>query len=115
MLYCYTTFVYVGIKNKCFVKNVYFVCVEEQILILFFIIILLIVMPGGGIQITTNPDGQTSVSPGLQTFTMSNASPTTSSTTQGATIVQYAQGPDGQFYIPGELSNILYGRDSKGL
>ena len=72
-------------------------------------------MPGGGIQITTNPDGQTSVSPGLQTFTMSNASPTTSSTTQGATIVQYAQGPDGQFYIPGELSNILYGRDSKGL
>ncbi|OPL32880.1 cAMP-responsive element modulator-like [Mytilus edulis] len=57
----------------------------------------------GGIQITSNPDGQTSVSPGLQTFTMSNASPTTSSTTQGATIVQYAQGPDGQFYIPGTV------------
>lgn len=57
----------------------------------------------GGIQITTNPDGQTSVSTGLQTFTMSNASPTTSSTTQGATIVQYAQGPDGQFYIPGTV------------
>lgn len=61
------------------------------------------VLPGGAIQITTNPDGQTSVSPGLQTFTMSNASPTTSSTTQGATIVQYAQGPDGQFYIPGTV------------
>lgn len=68
---------------------------------------VLFVVPGG-IQITTNPEGQTSsVSTGLQTFTMSNASPTTSSTTQGATIVQYAQGPDGQFYIPGVLNSMI--------
>lgn len=56
------------------------------------------VVPAGAIQITTHPDG-TPVSQGLQTLTMSNASPSTGA--QGATIVQYAQGPDGQFYIPG--------------
>ncbi|XP_033762927.1 cAMP-responsive element modulator-like isoform X2 [Pecten maximus] len=55
--------------------------------------------PSGAIQITS--DG-TSVAQGLQTLTMTNASPTTSAAT-GATIVQYAQGPDGQFYIPGTV------------
>ncbi|XP_046345695.1 cAMP-responsive element modulator-like isoform X2 [Haliotis rubra] len=59
------------------------------------------VVPAGAIQITTHPDG-TPVSQGLQTLTMSNASPSTGA--QGATIVQYAQGPDGQFYIPGTVS-----------
>ncbi|XP_021356380.1 cAMP-responsive element modulator-like isoform X2 [Mizuhopecten yessoensis] len=57
------------------------------------------VVPSGAIQITS--DG-TSVAQGLQTLTMTNASPTTSAAT-GATIVQYAQGPDGQFYIPGTV------------
>ncbi|XP_022304786.1 cAMP-responsive element modulator-like isoform X2 [Crassostrea virginica] len=37
---------------------------------------------------------------GLQTLTMTNASPSTTSAATGATIVQYAQGPDGQFFIP---------------
>ncbi|KAL5007569.1 hypothetical protein ScPMuIL_016375, partial [Solemya velum] len=39
---------------------------------------------------------------GLQTLTMTNVNPTTATPTSapGATIVQYAQGPDGQFYIP---------------
>ena len=60
-------------------------------------------MPQGTIQITTNPDGSTSVGQGLQTLTMTNASPTTASANTGATIVQYAQGPDGQFYIPGRV------------
>ena len=36
--------------------------------------------------------------PGLQTLTMTNSS---SAATAGTTIVQYAQGPDGQFFIPG--------------
>lgn len=42
---------------------------------------------------------------GLQTLTMTNVNPTTATPTSapGATIVQYAQGPDGQFYIPGNL------------
>lgn len=42
------------------------------------------------------------MSQGLQTLTMTNANPSTTSAATGATIVQYAQGPDGQFYIPGE-------------
>ncbi|XP_062603912.1 cAMP-responsive element modulator-like [Saccostrea cucullata] len=56
------------------------------------------VLPAGTIQISGNSDG-VAVSQGLQTLTMTNASPSTTSAT-GATIVQYAQGPDGQFYIP---------------
>lgn len=66
--------------------------------------LLLTVVPSGAIQITS--DG-TSVAQGLQTLTMTNASPTTSAAT-GATIVQYAQGPDGQFYIPGMYTGTLF-------
>ena len=44
----------------------------------------------------------TSAAQGLQTLTMTNASPTSATNSAGGTtIVQYAQGPDGQFYIPG--------------
>lgn len=60
------------------------------------------VLPSGAIQISVNADG-TPVAQGLQTLTMTNASPASSgaASTGGATIVQYAQGPDGQqFYIP---------------
>ncbi|XP_060570954.1 cAMP-responsive element modulator-like isoform X1 [Ruditapes philippinarum] len=58
-------------------------------------------IPSGAIQISVNADG-TPVAQGLQTLTMTNASPASSAaSTGGATIVQYAQGPDGQqFYIP---------------
>ncbi|XP_048755098.1 cAMP-responsive element modulator-like isoform X1 [Ostrea edulis] len=56
------------------------------------------VLPAGTIQIA-NSDG-VAVSQGLQTLTMTNANPSTTSAATGATIVQYAQGPDGQFYIP---------------
>ncbi|KAL3832094.1 hypothetical protein ACJMK2_023818 [Sinanodonta woodiana] len=47
-----------------------------------------------------NADG--TMTQGLQTLTMTNASPTsTTAVTAGATIVQYATGPDGQhYYIP---------------
>lgn len=60
------------------------------------------VIPSGAIQISVNTDG-TPIAQGLQTLTMTNASPASSAaSTGGATIVQYAQGPDGQqFYIPG--------------
>ena len=57
------------------------------------------VVPAGTLQLA---DG-TAVTQGLQTLTMTNSSPTSASSAGGggATIVQYAQGPDGQFYIPG--------------
>ncbi|KAJ8313518.1 hypothetical protein KUTeg_008079 [Tegillarca granosa] len=58
------------------------------------------VVPSGTIQISN--DG-TAGTQGLQTLTMTNANPSTTSATTGATIVQYAQGPDGQFYIPGTV------------
>lgn len=60
------------------------------------------VIPSGAIQISVNADG-TPV--GLQTLTMTNASQASSgTTTAGATIVQYAQGADGQqYYIPASL------------
>ncbi|XP_076460558.1 cAMP-responsive element modulator-like isoform X2 [Babylonia areolata] len=53
------------------------------------------------------PDG-TPVTQGLQTLTMTNSSPTSASSTGGggATIIQYTQGPDGQFYIPVGGSNV---------
>lgn len=57
-------------------------------------------MPAGAIQLTNHPDSAT----GLQTLTMTNDSVKVSggnATQAGATIVQYAQGPDGQFFIPG--------------
>ncbi|XP_052804990.1 cAMP-responsive element modulator-like isoform X2 [Mya arenaria] len=60
------------------------------------------VIPSGAIQISVGADG-TPIASGLQTLTMTNASPVSSagSGNAGATIVQYAQGPDGQqFYIP---------------
>jgi len=65
-------------------------------------LISLAVIPSGAIQISVNADG-TPVAQGLQTLTMTNVSPSTSAAAStGATIVQYAQGPDGQqFYIPG--------------
>lgn len=55
----------------------------------------------GAIQITTHPEG-TVAGQGLQTLTMTNANPSSgaSATPGTATIVQYAQGPDGQFLIP---------------
>lgn len=49
------------------------------------------VIPGGTIQIATQGEGV----PGLHTLTMSNAA------TTGGTIVQYAQGQDTQFFVPG--------------
>ena len=54
------------------------------------------VVPAGTIQLAGHPDSAT----GLQTLTMTNDS-VKGGATQGATIVQYAQGPDGQFFIPG--------------
>ncbi|XP_012272542.1 cyclic AMP-responsive element-binding protein 1 isoform X6 [Orussus abietinus] len=49
------------------------------------------VIPAGTIQIATQGEGV----PGLHTLTMSNAA------TAGGAIVQYAQGQDAQFYVPG--------------
>lgn len=61
------------------------------------------VVPAGSIQISVNQDGSP-IAQGLQTLTMTNANPSTTSAANGsagATIVQYAQGPDGQqYYIP---------------
>lgn len=61
------------------------------------------VVPAGTIQISVNQDGSP-IAQGLQTLTMTNANPSTttaSNASAGATIVQYAQGPDGQqYYIP---------------
>ncbi|CAG2053617.1 unnamed protein product, partial [Timema podura] len=50
------------------------------------------VIPAGAIQISSQ--GETVQ--GLHTLTMTNA------TTAGGAIVQYAQGQDGQFFVPGE-------------
>ena len=60
-----------------------------------------LVVPTGTLHLA---DG-TPVTQGLQTLTMTNSSPTSASSAGGGstTIVQYAQGPDGQFYIPGEI------------
>ncbi|GFR63211.1 cAMP-responsive element modulator [Elysia marginata] len=56
------------------------------------------------LQLTAHGDA-TPATQGLQTLTMTNASPTSASnSTGGTTIVQYAQGPDGQFYIPAKKS-----------
>ncbi|XP_076467188.1 cAMP-responsive element modulator-like isoform X4 [Babylonia areolata] len=62
------------------------------------------VVPAGTLQLA---DG-TPVTQGLQTLTMTNSSPTSASSAGGggATIVQYAQGPDGQFYIPVGGTNV---------
>ncbi|XP_053972019.1 cyclic AMP-responsive element-binding protein 1 isoform X4 [Hylaeus anthracinus] len=49
------------------------------------------VIPAGTIQIATQGEGV----PGLHTLTMSNAA------TAGGAIVQYAQGQDTQFFVPG--------------
>ena len=64
------------------------------------------VVPTGTLHLA---DG-TPVTQGLQTLTMTNSSPTSASSAGGGstTIVQYAQGPDGQFYIPGELYSMLF-------
>ena len=53
--------------------------------------ILFAVIPAGAIQIASQ--GETVQ--GLRTLTMTNA------TTAGGAIVQYAQGQDGQFFVPG--------------
>ncbi|XP_046390144.1 cyclic AMP-dependent transcription factor ATF-1 isoform X2 [Ischnura elegans] len=52
------------------------------------------VIPAGTIQIATGPGGQGDGVQGLHTLTMTNA------TAAGGTIVQYAQGQDGQFFVP---------------
>ncbi|XP_012939795.1 cAMP responsive element-binding protein isoform X3 [Aplysia californica] len=58
------------------------------------------------LQLTAHGDA-TPATQGLQTLTMTNASPTSASnSTGGTTIVQYAQGPDGQFYIPVGGTNV---------
>ncbi|RUS69097.1 hypothetical protein EGW08_023139 [Elysia chlorotica] len=58
------------------------------------------------LQLTAHGDA-TPATQGLQTLTMTNASPTSASnSTGGTTIVQYAQGPDGQFYIPVGGANV---------
>ncbi|XP_055863577.1 cyclic AMP-responsive element-binding protein 1-like isoform X4 [Biomphalaria glabrata] len=60
----------------------------------------------GTLQLTAHGDA-TPATQGLQTLTMTNASPTSASnSTGGTTIVQYAQGPDGQFYIPVGGTNV---------
>lgn len=56
-------------------------------------IICFTVIPAGTIQIATQGEGV----PGLHTLTMSNAA------TAGGAIVQYAQGQDTQFFVPGVL------------
>lgn len=56
-------------------------------------IIYFTVIPAGTIQIATQGEGV----PGLHTLTMSNAA------TAGGAIVQYAQGQDTQFFVPGVL------------
>ena len=48
-------------------------------------------IPAGTIQIATQGEGV----PGLHTLTMSN------SASAGGAIVQYAQGQDTQFFVPG--------------
>ena len=53
--------------------------------------ILFAVIPAGAIQIASQ--GETVQGP--HTLTMTNA------TTAGGAIVQYAQGQDGQFFVPG--------------
>lgn len=61
----------------------------------------------GTLHLTAHGDASHAAQ-GLQTLTMTNASPTSANSAGGTTIVQYAQGPDGQFYIPGNNSyNIL--------
>ncbi|XP_059161665.1 cyclic AMP-responsive element-binding protein 1-like isoform X1 [Physella acuta] len=61
---------------------------------------------GGTLQLSAHGDA-TPATQGLQTLTMTNASPTSASnSTGGTTIVQYAQGPDGQFYIPVGGTNV---------
>lgn len=76
---------------------------QYSITFLFISFFLLALVPSGAIQITTHPEG-TVAGQGLQTLTMTNANPSSGAgTTSGtATIVQYAQGPDGQFLIPGK-------------
>ena len=59
--------------------------------------ILFAVIPAGAIQIASQ--GETVQ--GLHTLTMTNA------TTAGGAIVQYAQGQDGQFFVPGMYVNEL--------
>ena len=61
------------------------------------------VVPAGALQLSGNSDINTTQ--GLQTITMSNVT-SVNTPTSGATIVQYAQGPDGQFYIPGNVALI---------
>lgn len=48
------------------------------------------VIPAGTIQLAAQGEGV----PGLHTLSMNNS-------TSGSTIVQYAQGQDAQFYVPG--------------
>lgn len=61
------------------------------------------VIPAGALQVAAAGDGATQ---GLQTLTMTNATTSSAAPTTGATIVQYAQGPDGQFFIP--AGNVQY-------
>lgn len=56
------------------------------------------VIPAGTIQIATQGEGV----PGLHTLTMSNAA------TAGGAIVQYAQGQDTQFFVPGARFFIIF-------
>ncbi|XP_024944550.1 cyclic AMP-responsive element-binding protein 1 isoform X11 [Cephus cinctus] len=60
------------------------------------------VIPAGTIQITTQGEGV----PGLHTLTMSNAA------TAGGAIVQYAQGPDAQFFVPAHTGHGVVVEDA---
>lgn len=63
----------------------------------FTLLFLIVVLPGGTIQLATTT-GNTSQGVGdgqnIPTLTMTN-------TPGGGAIVQYAQGQDGQFFVPG--------------
>ncbi|BFY98885.1 hypothetical protein BsWGS_01924 [Bradybaena similaris] len=59
----------------------------------------------GTLHLTAHGDASHAAQ-GLQTLTMTNASPTSANSAGGTTIVQYAQGPDGQFYIPVAGANV---------
>ena len=85
-----------------------FVCMVYCKIVLF-LHLLFAVIPANAIQIGSDGTAQ-----GLQTLTMTNAASlaNTNTTPTGATIVQYAQSADGQFFIPGKC-NVYICEDSK--
>ena len=78
-------------------------CIGPFIFVYLYCNIYYSVIPAGALQVAAAGDGATQ---GLQTLTMTNATTSSSAPTTGATIVQYAQGPDGQFFIPGVYRSV---------